>query len=58
MKNFDVAPPLTRTERRAVLIMALAAVLGLLFFTFATESASRRAARAWPPHITQERSSK
>ena len=52
--SLDIAPPLTRTERIAVLIMALAAVLAALGIVSLAEVETRRATRAWPPHVTQD----
>jgi len=56
--NFDVAPPLTRTERWAIVLMAGAAVLAALLISAVTEYETRRAAATWPPHATPERTVK
>ncbi len=56
--SFDIAPPLTKTERIAVLIMTVAAILAGLGIAAVVEVETRRATREWPPHVTQERISK
>ena len=55
--TFEIAPPLTRTERWAIAIMATATILAALLISAVTEYETRRAAANWPPpHVTQERS--
>jgi len=56
--SWDIAPPLSKTERLAIAIMAAALALALALITTASEYAARRAARDWPPHATAERTAK
>ena len=53
-----MAPPLTKPEIIGVVIMAVAVALAYILIILTGEIEARRATAAWPPHATQERSSK
>jgi hypothetical protein len=54
--SLDIAPPLTRTEKIAIAIMCVAVWAAALLVVAYGEHETQRSARAWPPHLTQERS--
>ena len=56
--SFDVNPPLTRNERRGLLLMIAAALLTLFGVATFIEGSAHRAAQPWPPHVSSERSQK
>ena len=47
-----------RTERWAIALMCIAAWGAVILLDLYSEHETRRAARNWPPHATQERSHK
>jgi hypothetical protein len=51
-------PPFTRNQCVGVALMAIAAIVAMVLLGAYAEAEIQRATRAWPPHVTQERSSK
>jgi hypothetical protein len=56
--SLHITPPLTRNERIGIGLMCLAAWAAVFLLAAWTEHQVRRSAKAWPPHVTQERTSK